>query len=171
MSRYGLLGMALGACTNEYSPADGRVVDAEYGCGAHSETVIDAPLISASTDTVVDEFTLEVHARPATSGPPDEESTVPPGAAQGAAEEPLAEDLELLAVPDVDWAPLPDLESSATLDPVPDAEPDLLQDKVIDPVVVLLVDGEVLSGSELTTDQGDDSADPDVAADRPDPTP
>ena len=25
----GLLGMALGACTNEYSPADGRVVDAE----------------------------------------------------------------------------------------------------------------------------------------------
>ena len=60
----GLLGMALGACSNEYSPADGRVVDAEYGCGAHSDTVIDAPLISASTDTVVDEFTLEVHRRP-----------------------------------------------------------------------------------------------------------
>ena len=57
----GLLGMAFGACTNEYSPADGRVVDAGYGCGAHSETVIDAPLISASTATVVDELTLEVH--------------------------------------------------------------------------------------------------------------
>ena len=61
----GLLGMALGACANEYSPADGRVVDVEYGCGAHSQTVIDAPLISASTDTVVDELTLEVHLRPA----------------------------------------------------------------------------------------------------------
>ena len=57
----GLLGMALGACTNEFSPADGRVVDADYGCGAHSETVIDAPMISASSDSVVDELTLEVH--------------------------------------------------------------------------------------------------------------
>ena len=59
----GLLGMAFGACTNEYSPADGRVVDAGYGCGAHSETVIDAPLISASTATVVDE--LKPSRRPA----------------------------------------------------------------------------------------------------------
>ncbi len=61
----GLLGMTLGACANEFSPADGRVVDVEFGCGAHSQTVIDAPLISASTETVVDELTLEVHLRPA----------------------------------------------------------------------------------------------------------
>ena len=47
------------------SPADGRVVDVEFGCGAHSQTVIVAPLISASTETVVDELTLEVHPRPA----------------------------------------------------------------------------------------------------------
>ena len=60
----GLLGMSLGACANEFSPADGRVVDVEFGCGAHSQTVIDAPLISASTETVVDELTLEVHLRP-----------------------------------------------------------------------------------------------------------
>ena len=65
----GLLGMAMGACSNEFSPADGRVVDAAYGCGAHSDTVIDAPLISASTATVVDEFTLEVHRRPEPAGP------------------------------------------------------------------------------------------------------
>ena len=75
----GLLGMALGACSNEYSPADGRVVDAEYGCGAHSETVIDAPLMSASTDTVVDEFTLEVHARPAPARQRDEEPAMRAG--------------------------------------------------------------------------------------------
>jgi hypothetical protein len=60
----GLLGMAMGACANEFSPADGRVVDVEFGCGAHSETVIEAPMMSASTDTVVDELTLEVHPRP-----------------------------------------------------------------------------------------------------------
>ncbi|MET0865231.1 MAG: DUF3027 domain-containing protein, partial [Nakamurella sp.] len=64
----GLLGQALGVCSNEFSPADGRVVDAEFGCGAHSDTVIDAPLISASTETVVDELTLEVHDRPAPRG-------------------------------------------------------------------------------------------------------
>ncbi len=75
----GLLGMALGACTNEYSPADGRVVDAGYGCGAHSETVIDAPLISASTATVVDELTLEVHPRrPAAGSAATAESEVEP---------------------------------------------------------------------------------------------
>ena len=67
----GLLGMAMGACANEFSPADGRVVDVEYGCGAHSETVIEAPMISASTDTVVDELTLEVHQRPVLE-PPDQ---------------------------------------------------------------------------------------------------
>ncbi len=60
----GLLGQAFGACTNEFSPADGRVVDVAYGCGAHSETVVDAPLISASTAAVVDEMTLDVHHRP-----------------------------------------------------------------------------------------------------------
>lgn len=34
----GALGSAFGACTNSVSPADGRVVAANFGCGAHSET-------------------------------------------------------------------------------------------------------------------------------------
>jgi hypothetical protein len=76
----GLLGMAFGACTNEYSPADGRVVDAGYGCGAHSETVIDAPLISASTATVVDELTLEVHPRRPAAGSASTEAQAEPEA-------------------------------------------------------------------------------------------
>ena len=33
----GSLGLMFGVCGNEYS-ADGHVVDAEYGCGAHSDT-------------------------------------------------------------------------------------------------------------------------------------
>jgi len=107
----GLLGMALGVCTNEYSPADGRVVDAGYGCGAHSDTVIDAPLMSASTQTVVDELTLEVHPRPR----PAQESDDQPAAA------PIAVTDEVLAAAADDWAALPDVDWS----PAPDAgQPD-----------------------------------------------
>lgn len=34
----GSLRQEFGICTNEWSPADGRVVSLQYGCGAHSET-------------------------------------------------------------------------------------------------------------------------------------
>lgn len=61
----GSLGQLVGACGNEYSPADGRVVDAEFGCGAHSETVIEMPARSAATLAVIDELSLEVHRHPA----------------------------------------------------------------------------------------------------------
>ncbi|MDQ2739351.1 MAG: DUF3027 domain-containing protein [Actinomycetota bacterium] len=60
----GSLGRLTGACSNEYSPADGRVVDAGYGCGAHSETVLNMPARSAAADSVIDELSLEVHRRP-----------------------------------------------------------------------------------------------------------
>ncbi|MDQ1661152.1 MAG: hypothetical protein QOJ68_1132 [Blastococcus sp.] len=36
----GSLRMALGACGNAYAPADGRVVTADYGCGAHSQATL-----------------------------------------------------------------------------------------------------------------------------------
>ena len=100
----GLLGMALGACSNEYSPADGRVVDADYGCGAHSDTVIDAPLMSASSDTVIDELTLEVHSRPAPAAPMGLE---------------VGLEVDLGVEPDVRW---PD--PTALTDPLHGAEPE-----------------------------------------------
>ncbi len=34
----GSMRMLFGACTNEWSPSDGRVVSVDHGCGAHSET-------------------------------------------------------------------------------------------------------------------------------------
>ncbi|GAA1631820.1 hypothetical protein GCM10009744_20060 [Kribbella alba] len=37
------LGQAFGACANEMAPGDGRIVAYDYGCGAHSDVVIDAP--------------------------------------------------------------------------------------------------------------------------------
>lgn len=35
----GALGLAFGACANEFAPDDGRVVSIDHGCGAHSEIV------------------------------------------------------------------------------------------------------------------------------------
>lgn len=61
----GSLGGGFGACGNEYSPADGRVVDAGYGCGAHSEAISARPPSASITDTVIDELRLEVHTRTA----------------------------------------------------------------------------------------------------------
>jgi hypothetical protein len=37
------LGQAFGACANEMAPGEGRVVSYDYGCGAHSDVVIEAP--------------------------------------------------------------------------------------------------------------------------------
>nr|WP_240188461.1 DUF3027 domain-containing protein [Nakamurella flavida] len=59
----GALGAALGACANEFSPADGRVVDAAFGCGAHSETEIDMPMLSALPDIALDDGVLDVYRR------------------------------------------------------------------------------------------------------------
>ncbi|WP_242611321.1 DUF3027 domain-containing protein [Blastococcus saxobsidens] len=36
----GTLRQVLGACGNAYAPADGRVVTADYGCGAHSQATL-----------------------------------------------------------------------------------------------------------------------------------
>ena len=45
----GSLRLRVGACGNAYAPADGRVVTADYGCGAHSQ----ATLVPADTSEVV----------------------------------------------------------------------------------------------------------------------
>jgi hypothetical protein len=39
----GPLGQAFGVCANGMSPADGRTVSLEYGCGAHSEVSAERP--------------------------------------------------------------------------------------------------------------------------------
>lgn len=60
----GALGAGFGVCANEFSPADGRVVDVRYGCGAHSESAF-RPRAAQAADNVVDELRLEVHQRAA----------------------------------------------------------------------------------------------------------
>jgi hypothetical protein len=132
----GLLGQTFGACSNEYSPADGRVVDAAYGCGAHSETVVDAPLISASSAAVMDEVTLEVHLRPVTQAPAPAE---PDGDASA------AEPVDRIAEPVAETEPSDDVaepvaetdpaaESADQAEPTDQPEPDHEPDQVPEPV-------------------------------------
>ncbi len=50
----GPLGQGFGACANGYSPADGRIVALNFGCGAHSEMPQSASVQVA--ETVIDEI-------------------------------------------------------------------------------------------------------------------
>jgi hypothetical protein len=57
------LGQAFGACANEMAPGDGRIVSYDYGCGAHSDIVVesvDHPATEHAFDTTgYDELGLE----------------------------------------------------------------------------------------------------------------
>ncbi len=55
----GLLSAMFGACGNELSPADGEVVHAEYGCGAHSEVEVDTSPTVPVAELVYDDSELE----------------------------------------------------------------------------------------------------------------
>ncbi|WP_341856837.1 DUF3027 domain-containing protein [Brachybacterium sp. GPGPB12] len=62
MKLSGSLRSEFGVCTNEWSPADGRVVHLGYGRGAHSETGQDdgEPEIPRGAGVIVDELDVEV---------------------------------------------------------------------------------------------------------------
>ncbi|WP_083713442.1 DUF3027 domain-containing protein [Brachybacterium sp. P6-10-X1] len=62
-----------GVCTNEWSPADGRVVHLGFGCGAHSETgqQEDDHEIPRGTGVVVDELDVEIQQKPTAGAPAD----------------------------------------------------------------------------------------------------
>jgi hypothetical protein len=51
----GSLRSAFGACANRYSPADGSVVAAGYGCGAHSDVVAEQTSPVAVAELVYDD--------------------------------------------------------------------------------------------------------------------
>jgi hypothetical protein len=51
----GSLRAAFGVCGNEITETDGRVVSVEFGCGAHSEAVVDAPSLAELIGTVYDD--------------------------------------------------------------------------------------------------------------------
>ena len=60
----GELGRLFGACANAYAPDDGRVVSADHGCGAHSESVT---WQATSVSPVIDEFGYDLVDLPGVS--------------------------------------------------------------------------------------------------------
>lgn len=58
----GSLRMLFGVCGNELAPADGRVVSADHGCGAHSEAYLAAAPADAPPPPVYDDTEVEVLA-------------------------------------------------------------------------------------------------------------
>lgn len=57
----GSLGTVFGVCANEWSPDDGQVVSYDHGCGAHSETDVEAlPSEWPAADPLIDELRVDV---------------------------------------------------------------------------------------------------------------
>jgi hypothetical protein len=71
----GSLRAAFGVCGNELSPADGRVVHVEYGCGAHSEVEIETVSPVPVADLVYDDTRMDIE--PALSAQPTEPAAEP----------------------------------------------------------------------------------------------
>ncbi|HEV3380382.1 MAG TPA: DUF3027 domain-containing protein [Trebonia sp.] len=62
----GGLGRMFGVCGNAYAPDDGRVVSADHGCGAHSETVLTGSQTPVGAP-VIDEFGYDLVELPGVS--------------------------------------------------------------------------------------------------------
>jgi hypothetical protein len=62
----GSLGRLFGACANAYAPDDGRIVSADHGCGAHSESgTVEAA--GRAVSPVIDEFGYDLVDLPGVS--------------------------------------------------------------------------------------------------------
>ncbi|MFI7585636.1 DUF3027 domain-containing protein [Spongisporangium articulatum] len=59
VSLSGLLRQDFGVCANEWSPSDGRVVTADHGCGAHSETDLQLPVPEPLPPVILDESLID----------------------------------------------------------------------------------------------------------------
>jgi hypothetical protein len=60
----GGLRRAFGVCGNEWSPSDGRGVSVDHGCGAHSETDVEAAPAMPLPEPILDETGAEAVALP-----------------------------------------------------------------------------------------------------------
>jgi hypothetical protein len=73
----GSLRVLFGACANQFSPQDGRVVSADSGCGAHSEALVEQPPPTPPPAPSYDDTVLEIEPHEVSPGlpPGDAEST------------------------------------------------------------------------------------------------
>lgn len=56
----GALRSMFGVCAHAWSPSDGKVVTRDHGCGAHSETDVEAHRAAAATAPLLDDTAVEV---------------------------------------------------------------------------------------------------------------
>jgi hypothetical protein len=85
----GSLRGGFGACTNDIAPADGHVVDVEYGCGAHSEVEVEVTSSIPVAELVYDDSLFDFGPGPAVASP------------EGASAELAAETSEAAETPEV----------------------------------------------------------------------
>jgi len=85
----GSLGTVFGVCANEWSPDDGKVVSLDHGCGAHSETDVEAAASDwPAPDPLIDEGRLEIVATTAAPAEADvSDENADESAADSAADE------------------------------------------------------------------------------------
>lgn len=88
----GVLRQEFGICTNEWSPADGRVVTLTYGCGAHSESEPEQPPAASTPVPIIDDQVVDLVALPTEPAPtepaPAEAAEPEPASAEPASAEP-----------------------------------------------------------------------------------
>jgi Protein of unknown function (DUF3027) len=59
----GSLRALFGVCGNEFAPRDGQVVSADFGCGAHSEALVEPPPPEPSASPAFDDAAIELERR------------------------------------------------------------------------------------------------------------
>ncbi|MBB4688008.1 DUF3027 domain-containing protein [Amycolatopsis jiangsuensis] len=97
----GSLRAGFGACANDIAPADGHVVDVQYGCGAHSEVQVEVTSSVPVAELVYDDSLIEFS--PDTAPAPENGRASEAGAEEpkpgGTAEEPTEQASETTAEP------------------------------------------------------------------------
>ena len=114
----GSLRGVFGVCSNDIAPADGHVVDVEYGCGAHSEVEVEVTSSVPVAELVYDDSLLDYTPAPAVveTAAAEPETAVAEADVSPAEVEP---DAEVAAVAEADVSPAevePDAEVAAVAD-------------------------------------------------------
>ena len=100
----GSLRSMFGACGNEWSPSDGRVVSADHGCGAHSETDLDRAPTEPLPPLILDETGAEaivVSPREDLEPAPADRETAESAAAESEVEPEVVVEPEAVVEPEV----------------------------------------------------------------------
>ncbi|WP_037317992.1 DUF3027 domain-containing protein [Amycolatopsis orientalis] len=132
----GSLSAAFGACTNDISPADGHVVDVEYGCGAHSEIEVEVTSSVPVAELVYDDSLIDYEAAPEAPAEPEPAAgteaevvaevaeTPEPESETPEVSEPETSEVETAEAPVVDEAEAPVAEVPETAEVQPEVEPE-----------------------------------------------